>query len=81
MILLNLPNHLLINLILNPNQMKTTLTITHQGEVRHLKSFQNGVIENTTDINEAKKFQSKAEATDFSKSNKGLLAWRATEHD
>ena len=61
--------------------MKTTLTITHGGQVRHLKSFQNGVIENTTDINEAKQFQSKSEATDFSKSNKGLLAWRATTHE
>jgi hypothetical protein len=61
--------------------MKTTLTITHQGEVRHLKSFQNGVIENTTDINQAKQFADKQAATDFSKSNKGLLAWRATTHD
>ena len=61
--------------------MKTTLTITHGGEVRHLKPFQNGVIENTTDFNEAKKFADKAEANQFAKSNKGLLAWRATTHE
>jgi hypothetical protein len=61
--------------------MKTTLTITHQGATRHLKSFQNGVIESTTVPTEAKQFATKAEADEFSKSNKGLLAWRATTHE
>jgi len=61
--------------------MKTTLSITHQNKVYHLKSFRGSVIELTTDINQAMTFKSKAEATDFSKSNKGLLAWRATENE
>jgi len=61
--------------------MKTTLSITHNNKVYHLKSFRGSVIEPTTDVNQAMTFADKQAATDFSKSNKGLLAWRATENE
>ena len=61
--------------------MKTTLTIQHKDATMHLKSFRNGVIESTTVISDAKQFSSKAEAVQYSKDNKGLLAWRATTHE
>jgi hypothetical protein len=59
----------------------TTLTTTHRGATIHLKSIRNGVIETTTDPTEAKQFTDKAEAVQFTKDNKSLLAWRATTHE
>ena len=58
----------------------TTLTTTHQNQTLHLKSIRNGVIETTTDPNEAKQFANKAEAVQFSKDNKSLLNWRTYEN-
>jgi hypothetical protein len=58
----------------------TTLTTTHRGDIIHLKSIRNGVIETTTDPTEAKQFSSKAEAVQFTKDNKSLLNWKTNEN-